>query len=117
MKLTISNQHWRLRLKEHELDGLLEGGVLTLECQLSAALSQVFSLRLTHASKAGVELLQNTWQISLPLGEVQALKRRLPSREGCDFELSESGEQLLCITLEVDVRDSLQQRDGKQRAH
>ena len=115
MKLQISNQQWRLRVSEDELQQLRDGHALISTSTLSDDAVFRFGLELAPASQAGVVTDDGSWRISLPAAPVEAYVQRLPCRDGLDFVLPGKADAALQLTFEVDVRDSARRRGAGAR--
>lgn len=119
MKWQISDQQWRLRVTEDELQRLREGHTLTSTTALPG--NAVFRLRLALAAVAQAHIEHDAdhdgddWKISLPTASVEAYVQRLPCRDGVDFVLPVGTDTTLELAFEVDVRDSIRHRGVRPR--
>lgn len=115
MKLQISDQQWRVRVNEDELQRLREGHVLTSTSALADDAVLRFVVELVPAPQASVGRDGGSWKFSLPAAAIDAYVARLPCREGVDFVLPGGTGAALQLTFEVDVRDSVRRRGARPR--
>ncbi|TAL92985.1 MAG: hypothetical protein EPN69_07720 [Rhodanobacter sp.] len=117
MKLQISDQQWRLRVSEDELQRLRGGHALVSASTLPGDAVLRFVLELVPTSQASVGRDGDSWKFSLPAASVDAYVERLPCRDGVDFVLPGGSDVALQLAFEVDVRDSVRRRGARPRRH
>ncbi|WP_130618411.1 DUF7009 family protein [Dyella amyloliquefaciens] len=111
MKLQIEGQSLRVRIGEAELTQLLAGGTVESHTRFAQAFAMGCALRLGGSIDAGLSGRADAWLIELPEAAVRAHAARLPTREGLTFNLpTGSGDDVLELLFDVDVRDSVRQR-------
>ncbi len=115
MKLQISDQQWRLRVSEDELQRLREGHSLVSTSILPGDAFLRFVVELVPAPQASIGKEGDSWRFSLPAASVDAYVERLPCREGVDFVLPGGTDVALQLAFEVDVRDSVRRRGAGSR--
>jgi hypothetical protein len=110
MKLQIDGQQWRLRVDEDELRQLLAGQHLAIRSLLPEANVLGVGLGLTAEAAARFEQLGDGWRILLPAAAIDAYVARLPSRDGVSFACPVRPDDVLTLSFQVDVRDSIRSR-------
>lgn len=114
MKVQIQQQAVRVRIGEDELSRLLAGGRVENRTELPGHITWSQQLALHAQSLATLSARVGELHICLPHDQVLALRDRLPSRDGLQFDI-ECGSSPLTLQFDVDVRDSVRRR-GALRA-
>lgn len=109
MKVQLQGQALRLRIDERELALLLQGETVVNQTRLDDVHAWSQSLRLEAGDVARLAHGGDGLHLALPRREVEALRARLPSREGLEFLVGQ-GAWRLEIRFDVDVRDSVRER-------
>ncbi|MEO8804001.1 MAG: hypothetical protein ABI304_01250 [Rudaea sp.] len=117
MKLQISNQQWRLRIDEAELQRVRDGHGAVSVSVLPDSSELRIVLELAHTTDASVERVGDTWTFILPAADVDAYVQRLPCRDGMNFSFPVRTDFVLQLVFEVDVRDSVRHRGVVPRRH
>lgn len=115
MKIQLRGQSMRLRIDESELKCLLDGNELVNTTQFGSGSVYRQTLRLSRSEQPSLEAQRMDSKLSMPEAWVRDYVSRLPRREGLKFTLPAGDMDVLTVTFEVDVRDSMRVRSSVQR--
>ncbi|MCW4454844.1 hypothetical protein OK348_08540 [Flavobacterium sp. MXW15] len=115
MKIQMQRQSLRLRVSEQQLAALRAGEAVENLTRLApgAVCRQVVTA--TDDGPACLEISPVVWSLRLPRQALEAYAARLPCREGLGFALPTGDEEVLQVSFEVDVRDSVRHRGTAKR--
>jgi hypothetical protein len=113
MKVQLQGQSLRLRIDEAELARLLDGATVDNRTSWPDGRAERHELALGNAP--GWLRDGDGWRVTLDDAEVRAFASRLPSREGLSLSLPVPGAEPLELLFDVDVRDSVRHRRGKEQ--
>lgn len=115
MKVQLQQQTLRLRISEHELAQLLDGGEVSNLTRVTPALAYSFNLCLSKDTDPSLVGSLGCWWLHLPRHLLEAYIGTLPNRDGLQLSLPGGQDAPLLVDIEVDVRDSIRNRGVKKR--
>lgn len=110
MKVQLQGQRLRLRIDERQLAVLRAGQAVENLTQLAPSIACRQVVTLGQEAVACLEVSPVVWSLRLPRTALEAYAARLPCRDGMEFELPVGDGEVLQVSFEVDVRDSVRSR-------
>lgn len=115
MKVQLQRQRLRLRIDERQLAVLRAGQAVENLTRLAPGITCRQVVTLGHEAAACMEVSPEAWVLRVPRTALEAYAARLPCRDGLELVLPAGDGEVLQVSFEVDVRDSVRSRGPGRR--
>jgi hypothetical protein len=110
MRVQLENDTIRVRIDEDELAELLDGVALLGSTAFGSAFVMRYAVDATRHEHCLLDGNAHEWRLEVPQAELQALRDRLPSKDGLTYDIPGRDTVATRVLLDVDVKDSVRRR-------